>query len=72
MSSPQPTAIIPAVPQNFGWSVFTQRWTSTPPTFPPANSQADVVFAPIFGFYTLQSNVSNSNVPPADYPSVGK
>jgi hypothetical protein len=71
MSSPQPTAIIPAVPQNFGWAVYTQS-TATPPTFPTANSQADVVFAPNFGFYSLQSNVSNSNVPPAEYPSVGK
>ena len=72
MSSPQPTAIIPAVPQNFGWAVYTQDSTTFPPTFPTANSQADVVFPPYFGFYSLKPKTSNSNVPPADYPSVGK
>lgn len=71
MSSPQPTAIIPAVPQNFGWAIYTQFQPYTN-AFPREKSQADVVFPANFGFYTLRPKTSNSAVPPADYPSVGK
>ena len=72
MSSPQPTAIIPAVPQNFGWAMYTLRTPTIPSPFPHGNSQADVVFQTYFGYYVLRNHVSNSAVPPADYPSVGK
>jgi hypothetical protein len=71
MSSPQPTAIIPAVPQNYGWAMYTANQPYTASTFTPERSQRDVVFPANFGHYSLRPKTSNSNVPQANYPSVG-
>jgi hypothetical protein len=39
----------------------------------PSFTPTPVVFPPLFGFYKFASTgVSNSAVPPADYPAVGR
>ena len=72
MSSPQPTAVIPAVPQNYGWAMYTANQPYTASTFTPERSQRDVVFPANFGHYSLRPHTSNSNVPQPNYPPVGK
>ena len=72
MPDAQPTAVIPAVPQNYGWAMYTLYQSYNAPTFTPEKSQADVVFPANFGFYSLRPKTSNSNVPQPTYPAVGK